>query len=209
MPATDDGRSRLASGMRMILAENYGDAAFDRLSLYQDLLVKWNRVFNLVARNRRTDVVSTHLLDSLSLYPLLGKDARVVDVGSGAGLPGLVLAAVMDKAFFHLVEPNQKKVAFLRQAIHTLGLANVVVYGNGIETLSLPAGALVVSRAYTSLVGLCKAVDHLQPAEIVAMKGVYPHEELRALPAWVSAQVIAVDVPGLAAQRHFIVMRKS
>lgn len=183
----------------------------DRLLDYLALLEKWNRTINLTAIRERERMVTQHLLDSLSVLPVLGTDpGALADVGSGAGLPGIPLAIARPAWRVSLIEPNQKKVAFLRQAKLELGLENVTVLGQRVEEIALEQGyAVVISRAFADLPDFVKVGERLLApgGRLIAMKGVVPYEEIARLPAHARSQVEPITVPELSATRHLIIVR--
>lgn len=183
--------------------------AEDRLAAYLALLVKWNKVYNLTAIRDPREMVTHHLLDSLAVLPVLEKSAlagrcvRLADIGSGAGLPGIVLAIVRPGWSITSVEAVEKKAAFQRQAKIELGLDNVVVHCGRVEELRDTFDA-AISRAFASLADFIGLAGHLAPC-LWAMKGVYPADEVAALPAgWQLAASQELGVPGLGAQRHLL-----
>lgn len=181
------------------------------LHRYLDLLQKWNAAYNLTAIRSRAAMEVEHVLDSLAVVPHLpATSATVVDVGTGAGLPGLVLAIARPQHRYVLVDSNGKKTRFLVQAAHALGLANVEVRQARIEDLPVPAGEVtVVSRAFAALPDMAQACAALLAAgaQLLAMKGLCPDEEMAALPATVRvARVIPLAVPGLDKARHLVCM---
>jgi 16S rRNA (guanine527-N7)-methyltransferase len=188
-------------------------AAQQRLLAYLALLEKWNRTINLTAIRERERMVTQHLLDSLSVLPFLGpQDHRLADIGSGAGLPGIPLALARPELHVTLIEPNQKKVAFLRQAKLELGLEGVEVLGRRVEDVPVGAGFdVVISRAFADLPDFVKVGERLvaSSGRLIAMKGVVPYEEMARLPAHATATAEPVAVPELAATRHLIVVRFS
>jgi 16S rRNA (guanine527-N7)-methyltransferase len=185
-------------------------AARAQLLRYLDLLQKWNRVYNLTAIRQPGRLVSHHLLDSLAVLPHLA-GPRVIDVGSGAGLPGIPLAVARPDWDVVLVESNHKKGAFLRQALIELELTNAqVAVARAEEWRSSTLATAVISRAFSDLAGFVEAARHMVAAGgmLAAMKGVYPHEELALLPAGVRLDaVVPQHVPGLEAARHLVVLR--
>lgn len=188
------------------------DGAPDQLLAYLALLQKWNRTYNLTAVRDETDMVTHHLLDSLVILPYLGGVARLADVGSGAGLPGLVLAIGRPKLEVVSIEASQKKAAFQQQAKMELGLGNVSVYCGRVETLE-PGVQFdaVISRAFSSLAEFVRLTDRLvgRDGRLLAMKGTVPADEIAALPAgWRVATTHRLLVPGLDAQRHLIVLER-
>jgi 16S rRNA (guanine527-N7)-methyltransferase len=185
-------------------------AAQSRLLQYLGLLTKWNRTHNLTAIREPSRLVSHHLLDSLAVLSHL-QGRSVVDVGSGAGLPGIPLALARPEWRVALLDSNHKKGAFLRQAFLELKLPNVEVVTDRAEQWRPSEGFdVVISRAFADLPGFVEAGRHLCRAGgvLVAMKGVYPHEELVQLAPEVQLeQVFPLQVPGLKAARHLVLLR--
>ena len=189
--------------------------AEDKLSAYLALLVKWNKVYNLTAIRDPDEMVTHHLLDSLAVLPVLEKSAPtgrrfdLADVGSGAGLPGLVLAIARPDWVVASVETVEKKAAFQRQAGIELGLANVSIYCQRVECLDKRFDA-VISRAFTSLADFVRLAGHLAET-LWAMKGSYPADEIAALSAagWRVAACHVLAVPGLAAERHLLQLERA
>jgi 16S rRNA (guanine527-N7)-methyltransferase len=180
-----------------------------QLADYLALIAKWNRVHNLTAVRESAKMVSVHALDSLAVVPHL-KAGSVVDVGSGAGLPGIPLALMWPQARVVLLDSNHKKTAFLRQAAIELKLKNVEVVCERAE-LWRPAEKfdLVISRAFSDLPEFVKLAGHLCVAGgvLAAMKGVYPDEEIAQLPSTFKLHsTLPLKVPGLNAERHLILL---
>lgn len=186
--------------------------AQQRLLEYLALLQKWNRVYNLTAVREAPRMVSQHLLDSLAAVPHLGA-ATLLDVGSGAGLPGIPLALALPESRFTLLESSHKKAAFLRQAVMELKLLNTEVVCERVEVWKPPAGfAVVISRALSDLAEFVSLAGRHAVAggRLEAMKGVHPYEEIAQLPqGWQVRQVIPLTVPGLRAQRHLVTLVRS
>lgn len=184
--------------------------AREQLLRYLALLQKWNRVYNLTAIRQAGRLVSHHLLDSLSALPHL-PGSRLIDIGSGAGLPGIPIAIARPDWEVVLLDSNHKKGAFLRQALIELDLSNAQVAITRAEEWRSPRpGTAAVSRAFSDLAGFVEAARHLvvPGGMLAAMKGVYPHEELAQLPAGVQlAAVVPLRVPGLDAARHLVLLR--
>jgi 16S rRNA (guanine527-N7)-methyltransferase len=181
-----------------------------RLLQYIALLTKWNRTYNLTAIREPSRLVSHHLLDSLAVLPHL-HGASMVDVGSGAGLPGIPAAIVQRQWRVALLDSNHKKGAFLRQAVLELKLDNVEVVTARAEDWK-PARLfdVVISRAFSDLPGFVEVAAHLcAPAGVLAaMKGIYPHEELAQLGSSArTVQVVALHVPGVQAARHLALLQ--
>jgi 16S rRNA (guanine527-N7)-methyltransferase len=221
-PARAELAARLAEGCGA-LNLRVGFDERERLLAYLDLLQRWNRVYNLTAIRDPSDMLAQHLLDSLAvLRPLeeaAGREATrrvapgpcLLDVGSGAGLPGMALALAWPALEADLVEPVGKKAAFLRQSVAELGLARRVrVHEGRIQEARLPrAPDLAICRAFASLnefVGLIE--PFLTPETVVfAMKGQRQEIEAEAAalaPGWRVADVTALVVPGLGAARHLV-----
>ncbi|HKK06605.1 MAG TPA: 16S rRNA (guanine(527)-N(7))-methyltransferase RsmG [Gammaproteobacteria bacterium] len=182
----------------------------ERLLDYVALLAKWNRVYNLTAVRRPEQMIARHLLDSLAVLPYL-RPTRILDVGSGAGLPGIPLALAREDCSFVLLDSNRKKTRFMTQAAAELGLENVEVVTARIADYR-PATPFdtIVSRAYASLDELVSAACGACAPDgvFLIMKGVYPLAELDALPAGFAVEgVHRLHVPGLDAERHVVVVR--
>ena len=182
---------------------------------YLALLVRWNRAYNLTAVRDPGEMVVKHLLDSLAMHafvdPLLATGDRggaLADLGTGAGLPGIVLAIVKPGLRVTLVESNGKKARFLREAVRTLELNGVRVAESRIEAVDeAGAYAAITARALASLSLIIELGGHLLRADgrLLAMKGVYPADEIAALPAgWALQATHALRVPGLEGERHLI-----
>lgn len=176
-------RQRLEQGARALgLDLKDGDA--DRLLALVDLLARWNRVYNLTGVREPEAMVALHLLDSLALLPYL-RGERILDLGTGAGFPGLPLAIVQPRREFVLLDGNGKKIRFVRQAVLELGLANARPVQARIE--SYPRGekfATITARAFAPLPRLLDMVTPLleRPGVLLAPKGRGVREELTALP---------------------------
>ncbi|PIQ42872.1 MAG: 16S rRNA (guanine(527)-N(7))-methyltransferase RsmG [Gammaproteobacteria bacterium CG11_big_fil_rev_8_21_14_0_20_46_22] len=154
-----------------------------KLQAYLVLLKKWNKVFNLTAIESDEAMMDLHLQDSLNIQPFLQGD-RILDVGSGAGLPGIPLAIACPDKQFYLLDTNGKRTRFLTQVKIELGLNNVHVIKSRVETYS-PDGLFtsITSRAFSSLSDFFDKTHHLLEKEgvLLAMKGQYPEEELKAI----------------------------
>jgi 16S rRNA (guanine527-N7)-methyltransferase len=185
-----------------------------RLAAFVALLAKWNRTYNLTAIRDADRMLTHHLLDALAVLPHLPARAglRVLDVGSGGGIPGIPLAIARPDWHFALVDANHKKVAFMTQAMIELKLDNVETHAVRIEDFA-PAAPfdVVISRAFSDLASfVATSARHLAPGGVLAaMKGVHPDEELADLPGEVVVVAKpALTVPGLDAARHLILMRQ-
>jgi 16S rRNA (guanine527-N7)-methyltransferase len=181
-----------------------------QLLRYLALLGRWNKTYNLSSIRDPADMVTRHLLDCLAVLPYLAGD-RLLDVGTGAGLPGMVLAIADPRRDWVLIDSNGKKVRFLNQARMELRLANVEIVWRRVEDYH-PDTAFdtVVSRAVGNLAALYTITAHLRrsPNWILAMKGVLPEAELAELaPFGLQTDVHRLSVPGLAAARHLVVVK--
>jgi 16S rRNA (guanine527-N7)-methyltransferase len=183
-----------------------------KLSQYIALLDKWNRTHNLTAIRDPAQMITHHLLDSLAVLSHLPKQGhlRILDIGSGGGLPGIPLAIAKPDWHVVLLDSNHKKAAFLRQAVIELGLANVEVRAERVQDHDADLlFDVVISRAFSDLATFAALGRRMVApgGRLVAMKGLFPHEELEQLPPDVLvAGVPAVHVPGLEAQRHLVIM---
>lgn len=185
------------------------------LLAYIALLKKWNRTYNLTAVREESEMLTQHLLDSLSLLPVLPESAlagrRWADVGSGAGLPGIPLAIARSDLDMTLIETVEKKSAFQRQAKIELGLPNIAVVNRRVEEMPEGVFDAVVSRAFAELASFVDLAGHLLAARgrLYAMKGLVPEEEMKRLPpGWTVLDCIRLSVPGLDAERHLIILEK-
>ncbi len=182
-----------------------------RLLQYVALLQKWNRVYNLTAIREESRLVSHHLLDSLAVVPHL-RGHRILDVGTGAGLPGIAIAVARPDLEVVMLDSNHKKLAFVTQAIGELGLANASVERTRVEQWHPVAGFdVVISRAFAELPDFARLAGHLLApgGRLLAMKGLHPHEEIAALPeAFTCEQVLTLEVLGVEA-RHLVVLAPS
>jgi len=192
------------------------DRAVAQLGAYLALLAKWNRTYNLTAIREPERMVTHHLLDALAALPHLGLPdvaLRVLDVGTGGGIPGLPLALARPAWQVVLLDANHKKGAFLTQAAIELKLTNVEVVVSRVEDYapSQPFD-IVISRAFSDLATFARtSAHHLAPGgRLVAMKGVHPDDELAELPReFRMLAAPALNVPGLDAARHLIVMERT
>jgi 16S rRNA (guanine527-N7)-methyltransferase len=202
-----DERAALQAGARD-LGVALDDAATAALLRLLDELTRWNRAYNLTAITDREQMLTHHLLDSLSVAPFV-QGSTVADVGTGAGFPGLPLALIAPQRRFVLMDSNGKKQRFVAHAARTLGLANVEPLHARVEEVR-PAQPFdtVVARACAALPQLLQWVAPLcSPAtRVLAMKGRLPEAEIAAVaPPWVIEQVLPLAVPGLHEERHLII----
>lgn len=180
-----------------------------RFIAYVHLLAKWNKAFNLTAVREPQEMITRHVLDSLTLLPYL-HGQRLLDIGSGAGLPGIPLAIARPDLSFTLIDANAKKIRFLVQTIGELDLKNVDAVQARVENYR-PAHKFdtLMSRAFASIADMLTQSRHLCAPEgrFLAMKGAHPREELTALPAGFAVrEIVALQVPGLDAKRHVVII---
>lgn len=183
--------------------------ACERLLAYGQLIEKWNKTYNLTALKGQDKILVFHLLDSLALVPYV-KTGRVLDVGSGAGLPGIPLAIARPELSVTLMESNSKKTAFQKQACIELGLRNVLAVCERVEAYQAEEKfGMITSRAFSDLPLFVSLTRHLlcEGGCWLAMKGQLPEAEILALPADIEViQVVKLEVPGLEGERHLVVM---
>ena len=201
-------RIKLESGLaRMGLDVTSG--AVDGLLAYMDLLKEWSGTYNLVAPRERDFLLARHVLDSLSITRWL-QPGSLLDVGTGAGLPGLPLAIIRPEMEVTLLDSAGKKIRFIRHVGRTLKLANIHPLHQRVETLAEnTAFANITSRAFASLKEFVEAVRPCadDDALLLAMKGAYPGKELEELPDWVNVKSVEqLTVPYLHAERHLVIM---
>jgi 16S rRNA (guanine527-N7)-methyltransferase len=179
-----------------------------KLLNFLELLEKWNKTYNLTAVRDPEQMVPRHLLDSLSVLPYL-QGPRVLDIGTGAGLPGIPLALAQPDMEFTLLDSNAKKTRFATQALHELGLKNVVVVQERVEKFH-PAQKFdtLIARAFASIPDMLAGSRHLCAASgrFLVMKGVFPQEELAAVTNGYRAEVKVLTIPGLDAARHMVIL---
>jgi 16S rRNA (guanine527-N7)-methyltransferase len=189
------------------------DATVDRLLAYLDLLQRWNGTYNLTAVRDPAEMLTQHLFDCLAIIEPLRRFAakgRLLDVGSGGGLPGVVIAATSPGWSVVCVDTVGKKAAFIQQVAAELRLPNLRSEHARVEALALPAFDVIASRAFASLPDFVKLTRaHLAPGGVwMAMKGKRPDDELAKLPPDVDVfHVEQLAVPGLAAERCIVWMR--
>ena len=213
--------SHLEQQLRQGLADlglSLSDAQVAKLLQYQALIGKWNKVYNLTAVRDESDMVYHHLLDSLAVVAPLNayassvgqQNMRLLDVGSGAGLPGVVIAICLPNVEVTCVDTVGKKAAFIQQAALALSLSNLKALHARVETLQSADWDVVCSRAFASLQDFTTwSRAALKPDGVwMAMKGKHPDDELLALPKDVAVfHVEQLTVPGLDAQRCLLWLR--
>ena len=199
-----------------ILAQGIAEAGLpidaqkqQKLLAYLTLMQKWNKVHNLTAVRDADEMVVLHLLDSLVVLPFIDGKA-LLDVGSGAGLPGIPLAICLPDLKVTVIDSNNKKVSFMRQAKAELGIENLEVLGGRVEEIAPNHKFdMVISRAFSDLDLFISLTHQLCDAQgkWLAMKGVYPEAELAELEkntGITASKIEELKVPGLAAQRHLV-----
>ncbi|GAB3395644.1 16S rRNA (guanine(527)-N(7))-methyltransferase RsmG [Azotobacter armeniacus] len=203
----------LARGARELGVE-LSDRQQEQLLAYLALLIKWNKAYNLTAVRDPHEMVSRHLLDSLSVVSQVsGAGDNWLDVGSGGGMPGVPLAILFPERYFTLLDSNGKKTRFLTQVKLELQLQNLEVVHSRVEAFT-PAQPFsgICSRAFSSLADFANWTRHLGDGETrwLAMKGVQPDDELQALPNdFRLERTYELKVPGCQGQRHLLILRRT
>jgi 16S rRNA (guanine527-N7)-methyltransferase len=205
-----------------LLAEGLSDMAIgaspvqrELLLTFLQLLLKWNNVYNLTAVRDLRDMLVVHVLDSLSILSTVDQYAGSVllDVGSGAGLPGVPLAIMRPALKIISVDAVAKKIGFQRQVEGALKLPNFSPTHARVEALTLSEmPTAIISRAYAELPTMLESIDRhtRESTNVIAMKGIEPIDEIARLPApWRLTEVRALEVPYLGAQRCAVVLRKT
>jgi 16S rRNA (guanine527-N7)-methyltransferase len=185
----------------------------NQLMDYLGLMFKWNAVYNLTSLRDPMQMVTHHLLDSLAAVPAFLDAKNVLDVGSGGGLPGIVLAIVRPDVKISMIDTVHKKTAFLTQVKAELNLSNVTVYTMRVEQLQVSDKFdVITSRAFADLSDFVNWSSHLlaEGGRYIALKGVAPKEEQERVPAeWKVTKVEPLQVPRLGAERHLVFIEKS
>ena len=199
--------SLLASGIAQ-MGLDVSRETQEKLLVYMALLHKWNKVYNLTAVREPSEMVTLHLLDSLSVSPFI-KARNLLDVGSGAGLPGIVMAIVKPDLQVTTIDTVQKKAIFMRQVKGELGLENLDVVHARVESYQPKQKfEMIISRAFSELALFLKLTKHLlaENGAWLAMKGQMPNAELEILDVK-SKKIIQLNVAGLQAERHLVVLK--
>lgn len=204
-----DIKAKLSTG----LLESNLDVSADQqtaLLYYVQMLVKWNASYNLTAIRQPDEMITKHILDSLVILPYV-TGQRMLDVGTGAGLPGIPLAICQPDKEFYLLDSNGKKARFLVQVKHELGLENIHVLHTRVEDYHPELlFDVILSRAFSSLLNMLQSTAHLvhEQGVFMAMKGNYPRQEIGDIPKnFTVFQEAVLQVPRLDGQRHLILMR--
>ena len=201
----------LSTGARL-LGVNLTETQHQQLLGYLALLIKWNKAYNLTSVRNPDEMVSRHLLDSLSVMSFI-ENGRWLDVGSGGGMPGIPLAILFPDSQVTCLDSNGKKTRFLTQVKLELQLGNLQVIHSRVEEYQpeLPFNG-IVSRAFSSMENFTHWTRHLGDSETrwLAMKGVHPADELVALPTdFRLDSEHALTVPGCQGQRHLLILRRT
>ena len=200
---------RLHLGLQEFEALNLDESQEEALLSYLDLLQRWNKTYNLTAVRDPRRMITRHILDSLAIFEWVGK-GRLLDAGTGAGLPGVPLAIAAPELEVTLLDSAGKKVRFLNHVKRELALQNITPVQDRLESYEpdITFDSLV-SRAFSDLAAFADAARHLvRPAtRLLAMKGRYPDTELRGLPDDVRVDSVEkLRVPGLQEDRHLVIM---
>lgn len=198
----------LSNGLRQLnLAQPIDEKQQAKLIKYVELLNKWNKTYNLTAVRKPEQMVTRHLLDSLSICPYL-RGKSVLDVGTGAGLPGIPLAIVFPERQFTLLDSNNKKTRFVVQAVSELELPNVGVVQSRVEEFETEEPFdTITTRAYSAISDMVQQTSHLMARDgiFLAMKGANPIAELEELPpSYLVEESHLINVPGLDEERHLL-----
>ena len=205
-----DNRQKLQSGLKEMGLDLSGEQQ-DKLLAYVEMLKKWNKTYNLTALRDESQIISHHLLDSLTLPPYLEGAQTMLDVGSGGGQPGIPAAVCRPDLQITLLDANTKKTSFLQQAAIELELKNVRVVRGRVEAVQGLRADVITSRAFAELADFVNWTAHLlqDGGCWAAMKGVYPAAEIDRLPDSVCVErVDKIRVPQLNAERHMVILRK-
>lgn len=193
------------------LGQEWPASVVDNLLKYQDALVLWNKAFNLTAIRDPKEMLVKHLLDSLSIMPHL-PEGRLLDIGTGGGMPGIIIALCQPERECVLLDSNGKKIRFLKQFIADMKLTNVTAVQTRVEDVEmiekLGKFDVITSRAFASLVDFVDASEpYMTESSIIAsMKGVIPSDEMATLTQY-DQKVIPLKVPNLDEQRHLILLK--
>ena len=195
------------------LGLDLSEEALNLLLKYQDALVLWNKAYNLTAIRDPKEMLVKHLLDSLSILKDLPK-GRLLDIGTGGGMPGMIIALCQPERQCVLLDSNGKKIRFLKQFIADLKLTNVIAVQTRVENEDsihdLGQFDVITSRAFASLTDFINASKpYMHPDSIIAsMKGLVPHDEVEAFKNEFSCDIIALKVPRLDEQRHLLLLQR-
>lgn len=181
------------------------------LIAFVQLIDKWNKAYNLTSVRDPQEMLVKHILDSIVVAPHL-KGQHFIDVGTGPGLPGIPLAIMLPQCQFVLLDSLGKRIRFIKQAAHELGLTNIVAVQSRVEEFvpSRPFDG-VLSRAFASVKDMLHWCQHLVDSQgvFIALKGQFPADEIQQMPPQFRlGEVIRLEVPGLQAERHLVTIHK-
>ncbi len=188
------------------------DRQKQQLISYVNLLDKWNKTYNLTSVHDPQQILIRHIMDSIVIKPYL-QGSRFIDVGSGAGLPGIPLAIVCPDAHFTLLDSLGKRVRFLRQVQHELKITNIEPIQSRVKSfIANPLFDGVISRAFASLQDMLSWCHHLvnkqHEGRFYALKGLKPNDELANLPAGITTELIVkLQIPNLPEARHLVILK--
>ena len=208
----DGVRQKLTEGVAQ-LGLTSDDIKIDLLLIYLNALIKWNKTYNLTAITDPAQMVVDHLLDALSVVTHLPASGRLIDIGTGGGVPGIILAVFLPDLSVTLLDSNSKKTAFLRQAVIELGLTNVEVVNCRVEAFQASGFDIIISRAFSSLISFVTLSAALisDTGRWFAMKGKLLGGEIDDFEAkgrYLIERKIALEVPGSQAERHLIIIKQ-
>jgi 16S rRNA methyltransferase gidB len=202
-------KNQLRMAWKELCLGDLSEETSTRLLHYLDLLEQWNCVYNLTSIRERSAMLPYHVFDGLSIVQEIADERCLLDVGSGGGVPGMVVAMARPDLEVTLLDANSKKTAFLRQALIELSLNSVRVETTRVEQFLSKGFDYIVSRAFSQLSDFVSLTRHLlnKDGRWLAMKGGYPHEELQKLPSWIEViDVKKLEVPQLNAVRHLVIL---
>jgi len=202
----------LSKGLRQLnLAQSLDEKQQSSLIKYVELLDKWNKTYNLTSVRKAEQMVTRHLLDSLSICPYI-RGKHILDVGTGAGLPGIPLAIVFPEKKFTLLDSNNKKTRFVIQAVSELELHNVDVVQSRVENFQFPElFDTITTRAYSAIGEMVKQTSHLLASGgvFLAMKGANPVAEIDEMSEkYAVKESHVIKVPGLEEERHLLEIKQ-
>lgn len=179
---------------------------------YVQLLHKWNKAYNLTSVRDPMDMLVKHILDSIVVSPFLNGE-RLIDVGTGPGLPGIPLAIMNPEKSFYLLDSLGKRIRFIKQVVHELNIKNVTAVQSRVEEFQ-PKEKFdtVLSRAFASMTDMVEWCHHLpcENGQFLALKGQLPEDEIAQLPDWCNViGVKALKVPELEGERHLVILTKA
>ncbi len=185
----------------------------DQLIGYVELLYKWNKAYNLTSVRVPSEMLVKHIMDSIVVSPHLDGDS-MIDVGTGPGLPGIPLAIMNPDKSFTLLDSLGKRIRFIKQVVHELHISNVTAVQSRVEDFQPEEKFdIVLSRAFASMADMVNWCHHLpkeQSGHFLALKGLYPTDEISLLPEWCSVTDIkALNVPELEGERHLVILSRT